>query len=144
MPILSLWKKIRPSRWLETKEKTGEKASEEKADLSKEATRNELIAKTLMDKLNAHECALSLFHPRAEWLFPEASMTVTEYFEEQKSILASFPDFHLAATSAIKEQQDGSVSFHVRGRGTHTGAPYGFGPYPILEAKGVRCQNDPE
>jgi hypothetical protein len=107
-------------------------------------TPNEQVALAFLERLNSHKSFVSLFQPKCDVCFPEAKMTVPDYQLEMDRCLLSFPNFHLGCTSDLQEQADGSVTVHVFGRGTHTGEPYGFGPFPAIPAKGVVCQNDPE
>lgn len=116
----------------------------QKAPVATELTPNEKIVQILLDRLNAHESVLPLFDARADIIFPEATMTIEEYVEEEKSIEKSFPDFRLEITTKVKEQEDGSVVVGAYGHGKHTGEPYGFGPYPAIDAKNVYVRNDPE
>jgi hypothetical protein len=72
-------------------------------------------------------------------------MTPSELQTEQDNTWRSFPDFSIDfASENLKEQADGSVTVNITARGTHTGEPFGFGPFPAIKAKGVFCQNDPE
>lgn len=107
-------------------------------------TPKEAVAIALMEKMNAHESVMSYYHPRAEVLFQDAKMTISEFVAEEESIVASFPDLKFVTIQAPKEQKDGTVVSSAYAHATHTGAPYGFGPYPAIESKGVYCRNDPE
>jgi hypothetical protein len=110
-------------------------------------TPNEKIAVAAIDRLNAHQSIVSLFHPKSDVFFSGAKMTVEGYQQEQDIVNLSFPDFRLHyAMDCLQEQADGvTVTVRdVRGRGTHSGAPYSFGPFPPIPARGVVCQNDPE
>lgn len=66
-----------------------------------------------------------------------------EYLQVCKDVFASFPDISFAWTET-NTLDDGTVSSKVAVSGTHTGAPFGFGPFPPIEATGIKCQNDPE
>jgi hypothetical protein len=112
--------------------------------LRRQSTLNEQVALAFLERLNAHESFGSLFQPKGDVCFPEAKMTVPDFQLEVNNVMLSFPDFRLDCTSDVQEQADGSVTVHVCGRGTHSGEPYGFGPFPAIPAKGVFCQNDPE
>jgi hypothetical protein len=110
-------------------------------------TPNEKVAVATIDRLNAHESIVSLFHPKSAVFFPDAKMTVQGYQQEQDIVNRSFPDFRLNYDmDCLQEQADGvTVTVrNVRGQGTHSGAPYSFGPFPPIPARGVVCQNDPE
>jgi len=74
----------------------------------------------------------------------EADMTFNEYVAELGNVWASFPDFEMTLLELPKSESHQQVTIHVRVSGTHTGKPYGFGPFPEIEAKGTECQNDPE
>lgn len=109
-------------------------------------TANEKVALAVLEGFNAHRSVVSFFHPaKGEVHFPDAKMTIAEFQIEVDILFRSFPDFHLDfAHEHVKEQVDGSVMVNVFGRGTHTGEPFSFGPFPAIPAKGVFCQNDPE
>ena len=40
--------------------------------------------------------------------------------------------------------EDGSVRFQIVARGTHTGAPYAYGPFSPIPTTGRYLENDPE
>jgi hypothetical protein len=140
-----LFQRVRPTRTLREKGPSTDPANLPRPPpLRRQSTPNEQVALAFLERLNAHESFGSLFQPKCDVCFPEAKMTVPDYQLEMNNVMLSFPDFRLDCTSDMQEQADGSVTVHVRGRGTHTGEPYGFGPFPAIPAKGVFCQNDPE
>ena len=73
----------------------------------------------------------------------ELTLSWPGYVQLHKDVLASFPDLHFH-WSESKELDDGTVTSKVYVTGTHTGSPFGFGPFPPIEATGIKCQNDPE
>ena len=73
----------------------------------------------------------------------QQTMGKEEYIQVSKDIVASFPDIHWEWTET-QELNDGTVTSKCVVTGTHTGAPFGFGPFPKIPANGVKCQNDPE
>lgn len=81
-----------------------------------------------------------------DFSFCWTKMTLTrkDMVGETPSLFASFPDFQFrfAATKAVDE--DTIVLCDVIASGTHTGAPFGFGPYDPIEASGKYVENDPE
>jgi predicted ester cyclase len=79
-------------------------------------------------------------------LFVEANMTITDFLDETLKMYYSFPDFHYHIETITERPDDNGTVVVVRGyaTGTHTGAPFGFGPYPEIAAKGTRVVLDPE
>jgi predicted ester cyclase len=79
-------------------------------------------------------------------LFVEANMTITDFLDETLKMYHSFPDFHYHIETITERPDDNGTVVVVRGyaTGTHTGAPFGFGPYPEIAAKGTRVVLDPE
>ena len=78
--------------------------------------------------------------------FPDAAtMNFDEFRQEMENCFASFPDTRFSYSPA-KVVQPGKMAIisKLSVSGTHTGKPYGFGPYPEIEAKGIKVQNDPE
>jgi len=57
------------------------------------------------------------------------SLPWEEYVQVCKDCWASFPDLNFA-WSESNELNDGTLTSMVVVSGTHTGAPYGFGPFP--------------
>ena len=72
-----------------------------------------------------------------------AGMKLPEFLEAVIMIFDSFPDNKMVWDS-IEEVQPGEVVVkNFQGRGTHTGKPFGFGPFRALPAKGVVVAEDP-
>jgi len=95
---------------------------------------------------NAHDVdgLMAIGTPDAKFSWGEGqSMPWVDYVKECKDVFASFPDIH-CEWSERSELNDGTVTSKVVVTGTHTGAPFGFGPFPPIEATGIKCQNDPE
>lgn len=77
-------------------------------------------------------------------------------FEEGEKLFLAFPDFRIIAkvinegssSSPSQQQQDDDTPSVVKmllvSCGTHTGADYGFGPYPPIGPSGRKVVNDPE
>lgn len=88
----------------------------------------------------------AFFAFKADVLFPGAKMLADEFFDETDGLVKAFPDFELSiADEDITETKPGVVVVEKAvAQGTHTGSPYGFGPYPPIAATGIRCKNDPE
>jgi ketosteroid isomerase-like protein len=79
-----------------------------------------------------------------DWSFAEAHMTVPGFVDEVEKIFQSFPDFHHQVETITEQPEDGTVVARTRAAGTHTGAPFAFGPYPAIAATGTRVVLDPE
>ena len=83
------------------------------------------------------------------FLDTEVEMPLSEYLESWKATLESFPDFTLemnlndvnpAECRTPENTDDGTTIVYirnVRAKGTHTGKPYSFGPFPEVPAKGT-------
>lgn len=71
------------------------------------------------------------------------SMTWADYVQVFNDIVEAFPDISFSWSDTV-ELRDGGVTSKVTVTGTHTGKPFRFASYPPIEAKGIRCQNDPE
>jgi hypothetical protein len=78
-----------------------------------------------------------------DFSFAEAHMTIHCFLDETQKILHSFPDFQYHIET-ITEREDGSVVARGHATGTHTGTPFGFGPYPEIKATGTSVVLDPE
>lgn len=76
-------------------------------------------------------------------VFGEVKIPLKEMVEEMKNVTESFPDLSVR-WNPCRETDDGKVITTIVVSGTHTGKPYGFGPYPKIEATGIKCQNDSE
>lgn len=97
--------------------------------------------------LNSHDLDAyrSIVHPNCIHVFASSNMevTVTDYLAEMKDVFESFPDltFEYKAIELPPPRKGENVntstptSCIIRGfaaRGTHTGMPYGFGPFPPI------------
>lgn len=78
----------------------------------------------------------------------DSTMTADEFHGVVKDIWRSFPDFHFTIEGKVETQRDGSVVVEgIVVRGTHTAAPYGFGPFPPIDPdpqNPVKVENDRE
>lgn len=116
-----------------------------KETTSKEMTPNQVVVAEFVRLVNSHqEDFSSIFDARADVLFKDAPMTLDGFLGEWAKIFRSFPDFYLRVEGGIDEQPDGTVIAVLNAGGTHTGTPYSFGPFPEIEATGIKVANDPE
>ena len=82
--------------------------------------------------------------------FEGAEMPMTVFQKEIDKILRAFPDSTFLAESGIECTTNSSQTMGLVKicklvvRGTHTGEPFGFGPYEPLPATGIRFELDPE
>ena len=76
-------------------------------------------------------------------VFGDVELTWKDTLEGAPKAFAAFPDFQLKCTE-MEALEDGSIRFRVVASGTHTGAPYSFGPFDPIEATGKYVENDPE
>jgi hypothetical protein len=68
---------------------------------------------------------------------------LSAFIDASDTFFESFPDQKITWES-IEEIKPGVVMIKsFQGSGTHTGKPFGFGPFPELPAKGVFCKEDP-
>ena len=108
---------------------------------------NVRLGKEFLDAMNKHdmERLTNLFHPDASVEMVEGTkMDGTTFLNSLQDIYYSFPDFAVTLPPA-ELQKDGSVIFRgIVGSGTHTGAPYGFGPFEPIPAAGKKFRNDEE
>eukprot|EP00977_Amphora_coffeiformis_P030324 scaffold46265_cov183-Amphora_coffeaeformis.AAC.4 len=85
-----------------------------------------------------------IVHDECTVNFVESQMPYHEFSEEIKNLFSSFPDLSFAWND-VKQTSPNIVEIGVfQASGTHTGKPYGFGPYPPIESKGIAVKNDPE
>lgn len=83
------------------------------------------------------------FHEKAEIIFKDAPMNVEDFATEGRKMTDAFPDFQLIL-GPCKETEPGTVVIDVRATGTHTGKPYGFGPFPPVDITGIKVVLDVE
>lgn len=76
----------------------------------------------------------------------EQTLTKEEFFGSVQDCIDSFPDLRFEV-GRMEKQPDGSViCYDVMVIGTHSGKPFGFGPFEPIDVKNppVKIQNDPE
>jgi hypothetical protein len=106
--------------------------------------KEELVAKFLGSHGDRCDLITQYCTDDCDWSFAEAHMTVPGFLDESQKIFHSFPDFHFLIETITERPADGTVVARVRAAGTHTGAPFAFGPYPEIAATGTRVVLDPE
>lgn len=94
---------------------------------------------------------LSLSTENCEYLVPvegeDDSMQIKmqDFIDQMQITYASFPDYH----TSWEKMRDGKskpgtvVLKNFVSKGTHTGEPYAFGPFPAIDAKGASIKDDP-
>ena len=85
-------------------------------------------------------------HPSFQIVFKTeggAKVTLDEIIYETRKIRRSFPDIRFIADHYMS-MPDGRLKLELRVVGTHTGAPYGFGPFSPIPPAGTKVQNGPE
>ena len=88
----------------------------------------------------------ALCTPECDLDFSETPMPLREYLDEYRRIMLSFPDFTLECRG-VKRVSGKPNKFcleFLQASGTHTGEPYGFGPYPEVPTSNIKFRNDPE
>ena len=104
------------------------------------------VAKRFLEYYNAqdNEKLSAILSSDCIFCFPNAEMLAEAFIEDANLMRKSFPDKKLSCDN-IRLIEPGVVKFtDLQCSGTHTGAPYGFGPYPLIEATGRKVLNDPE
>ncbi|KAL7580606.1 hypothetical protein ACA910_003723 [Epithemia clementina (nom. ined.)] len=86
--------------------------------------------------LTADDCVFDLVDS-------EMQMLASHFYESVGIIYASLPDFRFLYHSIKSIDEDRVLVKKYSGYGTHTGEPYSFGPYPPLEAKGIKFRDSP-
>ena len=107
-------------------------------------------AKLFFQYYNEHAIDKALQEVVAEkcTIYMKSDMTLTkeEFFGSVQHCIESFPDLRFDV-GRYEKQPDGSViCYDVMVIGTHTGKPFGFGPYEPIDVVNppVKVQNDPE
>jgi hypothetical protein len=119
------------------------------SDCNESATYNSKeydIAMKYIASVNAHDGRIlrEILSPSAIYDFDGLEVLGTVIVDMVEQLARSFPDFHFAYKQ-IKVLSPGVVMIcNVQVSGTHTGAPYTFGPYEEIDATGMKVQNDPE
>jgi len=108
------------------------------------------IVQEFIERINAQDrqAIRTMVTPDLKMCWEDQEMMFADYIEAVESVWKSFPDFHLSWQS-IQESTDkkGKVVVTVKDcipRGTHTGEPFGFGPYEPIEAQGTKIENAAE
>jgi hypothetical protein len=105
-----------------------------------------IIAQKFFDTLNAHDSDMlkTIQSPSVMYNFDGLEVLGSVIAEVHEHVVKSFPDFHWTQ-GKIELVSPGIVKItNTQASGTHTGAPYTFGPYEEIEATGVKVRNDPE
>ena len=73
-------------------------------------------------------------------------MTLDDFLEMLRDVFASFPDFEVMILKVQEETAAGdpdtrNVNIVTRAKGTHTGKPFAFGPFPAIPTSGVFVQD---
>jgi hypothetical protein len=104
--------------------------------------------------LNAAK-VMALSDENCEYVVPMSEtetmyIDLKDFVEQMELCWKSFPDFTNSWKSIedyYNNNKDGSTTTviitHFVTRGTHTGEPFAFGPYPAIEAKGTPIKSDP-
>lgn len=112
-----------------------------------ERSPNEKTVALFFQLINRHriqEIATQCFAPNGTIAFQNMSTAIGEFCTEMESIVMSFPNFDISFTT-IAEKSFGIVVVEDGvATGTHTGAAYGFGPFPPVAKSHRTVRNDPE
>ena len=67
-----------------------------------------------------------------------------DFVNQMVVVYASFPDYDSHWESVKEDPSSGSVMIkNFTSSGTHTGAPFAFGPFPPVAAQGAAIKDDP-
>eukprot|EP00934_Nitzschia_sp_Nitz4_P004659 Nitzschia sp. Nitz4//scaffold299_size22801//19256//19939//NITZ4_008539-RA/size22801-processed-gene-0.53-mRNA-1//-1//CDS//3329546354//4649//frame0 len=118
---------------------------------SSRVPRNEVLsnlnaAMDLFGAVNGHNIEKFLECTTPDFLiqFEDQEMSRDDFIEELQRVWASFPDFCLEGET-FEVRADGLIlARNFIPRGTHTGAPFAFGPYEPIPTSGKKVENAPE
>ena len=116
----------------------------------KDAPEDLRVVREWIHRKNMHDVdgMKELTHPNCDFCFvdSESEMPAREFYEVKKLIYGSFPDLHFFWKSM---KIGGTNSFGTDiviedyyGIGTHTGRPFGFGPYDPIPPTGLTVQDE--
>jgi hypothetical protein len=125
-------------------------------------TPNQQVFLDWVQKINAHDVddVAEVFCRMADIYFqPDgAHMVLSGFCDEMRTVFRSFPDYRLTVVPRDDNDDDDVVVREVPlndndhdgtivvarlvASGTHTGAPYAYGPYPEIPVSHRRVQND--
>ncbi|KAL3910724.1 MAG: hypothetical protein SGILL_007579, partial [Bacillariaceae sp.] len=94
------------------------------------------------------ELVISMSSENCQYLVPIADgetmkVKLTDFLEQMKVTYASFPDYD-TEWDEMRDSKDNTVRIkNFVSKGTHTGEPFAFGPYPAMPAKGMKIRDHP-
>ena len=105
-----------------------------------------IAAKRFVIEFNRHDLdsLAKTMAPKCIVEFAEAEMLCQAFIDESQNLLKSFPDIHFTYEVVKDVVPNVAIVEKLQVTATHTGDPYGFGPYPRIEAKGCKIKNDRE
>lgn len=105
---------------------------------------NQRMFQDWLDVLNSHDVELvdDMLDMDCQHVYGEMTLKNQEFLAEMTNMYKSFPDLSMRRYGKI-EQVPSKIEHaftvkcaQVQTKGTHTGAPYGFGPFPAMPAEG--------
>lgn len=94
------------------------------------------------------DAARSAFTDDCKYMFPgDLEISVQELEQVTEKICSALPDFKFSFRLVEEHEQNGKyvvVVHDIVAEGTHTGAPFEFGPYPAIHPEGKHVKNNPE
>ena len=125
--------------------KSSKKASKTTTPTKRTGIQEIKIAKTFYDAIaDADMTKLeSVTHKDCRMLFPDMEIIPANIAEETIKLAKAFPDSHFVYEKVYLKEPN-VVYMKIHWAGTHTGAPYGFGPYDEIPVTGKFVVNDPE
>ena len=115
----------------------------ESGSLHLETRRTKECVVDLVAHLNEKKSISHFYHASGEVVFKEAPMTSAGFVEEWHRLYKAFPNVSVSCTE-LKTIRPDCVTAIFQVEGTHTGEPYGFGPFPEIPVTGIHVKLDPE
>jgi hypothetical protein len=103
-------------------------------------------AKAYIDIINngIYSDLYTISSPDCLFQFEDAEWLLNTWVEGVAKLLSSYPDFRFFYEEIIDVSPTQAMILNLEAIGTHTGTPFGIGPYPEIPATGIRCKSDYE
>lgn len=85
----------------------------------------------------------AVFNKAARFCFPDADMLLSEFVDEIERLTDSFPDLAFTWGPIQQTAPNTVIVCDLSACGTHTGKPYGFGPYPAVDTTSIQHADPP-
>jgi hypothetical protein len=146
-PTLNKNDQVEPIKDSNTVKKPKKKVVDYTIKHATKQTKNEFIADCFSRSMlvSDDECWRAYVTNETTVVFADSGkeMLGYEFLEEVASALSSFPDLRFTWSKFTEISPGVVTSSSLVAEGTHTGEPYGFGPFPAIKAKGTKCKDPP-